>query len=70
MAKNAYYRHLDGHHHRCEIIEETETLLKVRMSDESASQLRFDTELWLPKSYIKIGEEPPAGDENFFRMTG
>ena len=71
MAKIAYYRHLNGHHHRCEIIEETETQVKVRMSEESARELKFDTELWLPKSYIKVGEEARAGsDENIFGMTG
>jgi hypothetical protein len=64
MAKNAYYRHLDGQRHRCEVIEETETQVKVRLSEESARELRLNSELWLPKSYVKIGEETRADEES------
>ena len=56
MTKNAYYRHLDGQSYRCEVIEEAETQVKVRLSEESAQELRLATELWLPKSYVKIEE--------------
>ena len=70
MAENAYYRHLNGHRHRCEIIEETETQLKVRLSEESARELKFTTELWLPKSYVLTGDDAAdGGDDNSFQMT-
>jgi hypothetical protein len=54
MAQNAFYRHLNGQRYACEIIEETETQLKVRLSEEAAMELRLDLELWLPRSYVTI----------------
>jgi hypothetical protein len=40
MTKNAYYNHLTGQRYLCEIIEET------------AKEIRFTAELWLPKTHI------------------
>ncbi|HEX8922650.1 MAG TPA: hypothetical protein VF766_14340, partial [Pyrinomonadaceae bacterium] len=58
-------------HYRCEVLEETETQSRVRLSEENARELRFTTELWLPKSYIKIGDETLAGgDENGNWLSG
>jgi hypothetical protein len=70
MAINTYYRHLNGYRHRCEIIEETETQVRVRLSEESARELKFDTELWLPRSYVMTGEDGEGVDDgNNFQMT-
>lgn len=52
MTKNAYYNHLTGQRYRCEIIEETETMVKVRLPEETAKELKFTTELWLPKTHV------------------
>jgi hypothetical protein len=54
MAKDAYYNHLTGQRYRCEVIQETETMVKVRLSEETARELKFTTELWLPKSHVTI----------------
>lgn len=52
MTKNAYYNHLTGQRYRCEVTEETETMVKVRLSEETAKELKFTTELWLPKTHV------------------
>ncbi len=52
MTKNAYYNHLTGQRYLCEIIEETATMVKVRLPEETARELKFTTELWLPKTHI------------------
>jgi hypothetical protein len=54
MTKDAYYNHLTGQRYRCEVIEETGTMVKVRLSEETARELKFTTELWLPKTHVTI----------------
>lgn len=44
MKKTGYYTHLDGQRYRCEVVEETETMRRVRLSEE----------LWLPRHTVKI----------------
>jgi hypothetical protein len=53
MTKAGYYKHLDGERYPCEVVEETETLAKVRFSGETAKELRLAEELWLPKHAVK-----------------
>ena len=53
MTKTGYYTHLDGQRYRCEVVEETETMARVRLSEETAKQLRLAEELWLPKRSVK-----------------
>jgi hypothetical protein len=56
MTKDAYYNHLNKQRYRCQVVEETETMVKVRLPDETARELRLDTELWLPKSHVTFEE--------------
>ena len=56
MIRAGYYTHIDGQSYRCEILEETETQVFVRLSEESARELQLNEELWLPKYYVKIEE--------------
>ena len=54
MTQNAYYRHLDGQRYRCEIIDQADTQVKVRLTEQTAQELRLDQELWLPRSYVQV----------------
>jgi hypothetical protein len=54
MTKNAYYNHLNKQRYRCEVIEETATMVRVRFPEETARELRLDTELWLPKTHVTV----------------
>lgn len=54
MAQTAFYRHLDGQRYRCEVIDQADTQVKVRLSEQTAQELRLDRELWLPKSYVQV----------------
>lgn len=56
MTKDATYHHLNKQSYRCEVIEETATLVRVRLPEETARELRLDTELWLPKSHVTLEE--------------
>jgi hypothetical protein len=53
MKKTGYYTHLDGERYRCEVVEETETLTRVRLSEETAKELRLAEELWLPRGAVR-----------------
>jgi hypothetical protein len=55
MTKDATYHHLNKQSYRCEVIEETATLVRVRLPEETARELS-DRELWLPKSHVTFEE--------------
>lgn len=57
MTKTGYYQHIDGQRYRCEVLEEMETQVKVRLSEQSARELQLTEELWLPRLYVKIETE-------------
>lgn len=54
MTKTGYYTHLNGQRYRCEVVEETETLARVRLSEETAKELRLAEELWLPRHTVRV----------------
>ncbi len=54
MTKNGYYTDLDGEQWPCEVIEEMETQVKVRLPEETARVLRLNEELWLPRYHVTI----------------
>ena len=57
MNRTAYYTHLDGQHYRCEVIEETDIQVKVRISEAHAQELKLERDLWLPRSYLRVDNE-------------
>jgi hypothetical protein len=54
MKKTGYYTHLDGERYRCEVVEETETMTRIRLAEETAKELRLSEELWLPKRAVRV----------------
>jgi hypothetical protein len=54
MNKTGYYTHLDGQRYSCEVVEETETMARVRLSEDTAKELRLAEELWLPRHTVRV----------------
>ena len=48
MTNTGYYTHMDERRYRCEVVEETETMARVRLTEETAKELR------LPKRAVKV----------------
>lgn len=57
MNKVGYYTHTNKERYRCDVIEDTATMIRIRLSEETAKQLRLAQELWLPRAYVKT-EQP------------
>jgi hypothetical protein len=57
MTGTGYYMHMDGQRYRCQVIEEAQTQVKVRLSEQAAKELRLSEELWLPKLYVRVETE-------------